>query len=52
MNDYVEKHGDSKGVFLVTQYFVNGYVPEEKFDADLGDIRSGKEFSTEDGLKC
>ena len=49
MNEYVEQWGGSPEVFLITQYFVNGYMPSEVypyFDSDLRSIRLGAEYST------
>jgi len=41
LNDYVVKWGDSKGVYLITQYYVNGGWPSELKQADAEKIRSG-----------
>ena len=42
LNDYVTQYGASKGVFLVTQYFVNGYP--DGADNDLRKVRKGVGF--------
>lgn len=42
MNDYVMMHGASEEIFLITQYFINGYVTDSPyFDDDLRSIRLG-----------
>lgn len=39
LNDYVIKYGDSKGVFLITQYYINGWPNE--FNKVVSNIRDG-----------
>lgn len=48
MNDYVTTHGYGENVFLITQYFINSYLPSTHypyFDSDLSEIRKGAKFS-------
>ena len=47
LNDYAATYGNTEGVFLVTQYFVNGYNAS---DEDLRDIRQGREYTIENGI--
>lgn len=47
MNDYVNEHGGSEGIFLVTQYFINGYLSKTyypNFDGDLSTIKEGNTY--------
>ena len=44
LNNYVIKHGTSEEVFLITQYFVNGYLTEPNFNDDLASIRGGENY--------
>lgn len=44
LNAYVEKNGASEGMFLVTQYFVNGYV--DGIDDTLRSIKEGGSYTT------
>lgn len=44
-NYFTEKNG--LGVFLITQYFINGYLSGESADADLASIRNGNSFKIE-----
>lgn len=49
INEYVEKYGDSKGVYLMTQYAVNSWSDSPSNEI-LSDIRDGKiEWSVKDG---
>lgn len=43
LNAYVEMYGASEGTFLVTQYFINGYV--DGIDDTLRSIREGGEYT-------
>lgn len=54
LNEYVENNGSSKGVFLVTQYYVNGWIMGSNGDNSLGSIKSGAPYddtSTKGKLK-
>ncbi len=45
MNEYVKENGYGEGIFLITQYFINGYLSSRKypdFDRDLASIRKGE----------
>ena len=45
LNDYVMQHGTSEEIFLITQYFVNGYIKGSRdFDDDLRSIRQGGQY--------
>jgi len=41
LNEYVETYGDSMGVYLLTQYAVNGWVGSPS-NTILSDIRDGR----------
>lgn len=43
LNAYVEKHGASEGIFLITQYFTNSFV--KGINPALESIRNGGEYS-------
>ncbi len=43
LNAYVEQYGASKEIFLITQYFVNGYITG--INASLASIRNGSVYS-------
>lgn len=43
LNVYVEQYGASKEIFLITQYFVNGY--KTGIDTSLAAIRNGASYS-------
>ena len=45
LNTYVTKNGGSLGIFLITQYYINGFVKKEGFNDDLVSIRNGGSFS-------
>lgn len=38
LNDYVNVNGNSEAIFLITQYYVNGFTATDK---DLATIRLG-----------
>jgi len=45
LNEYVEKNGTDERIFLITQYFINGYLDKDvypKFDDDLRNVRKGR----------
>ncbi len=44
LNDYVKKNGSSLGIFLISQYYVNGF-PDNKIGTDLTSIREGASFT-------
>lgn len=46
LNDYANTYGNTEGIFLITQYFVNSYTAN---DADLASIREGGEYEIKDG---
>lgn len=48
LNQYVVNHGTSKGVFLVTQYYVNSYP--DGGDSDLTSIRAGASYDDTKGV--
>ena len=39
LNEYASTHGDSLGVFIVTQYFINGWPGGGEANNDLRGIR-------------
>ena len=41
LNDYVNANGNSEAIFLITQYYVNGFTATDK---DLATIRLGGEY--------
>lgn len=46
--NYTATHGAGENIFLVTQYFVNGYLRKEDypfFDGDMSDIRKGMAYT-------
>lgn len=43
LNAYSVKNGDSLGIFLITQYYVNGFV--DGIGDDLALIRKGSSFT-------
>ncbi len=50
LNAYVAKNGDDLNIFLITQYFVNGFPnkngnPIPGFDSDLASIRKGGSYT-------
>lgn len=47
LNAYVKENGAYEGVFLITQYFVNGYV--SGIDGTLRGIKEGAEYKIEGG---
>ena len=54
LNAYVNKNGSELGIFLVTQYFVNGLVTDKNgnvpaaFMNDLASIRQGDTYKIND----
>lgn len=49
LKKYVMDHGASKEVFLITQYFINGYI--SGIDNDLRLIREGADHNIDDAIK-
>lgn len=46
LNAYAAKYGSSSGVFLITQFFVQGFPTKDpRFDPDLRAIRDGGSFT-------
>ena len=48
LNTYVNTHGTGANIFLITQYFINGYLKKEDyplFDSDLASIRGGTSYT-------
>lgn len=41
LNDYASTYGNTEGIFLITQYFVNGFTANSD---DLEIIRNGGEY--------
>ena len=42
LNGYINDYGASREIFKITQYFINGYLPQEQyphFDSDLRAMR-------------
>jgi hypothetical protein len=53
LNDYVETYGSGKGVFLITQYYVNGWPSGNNTNTNLAYIRNGGSFDDSSGrLRC
>lgn len=49
LNNYVEVYGTSKGIFLVTQYYINGW-PKGNPGEDLSSIRAGASYDDTKGV--
>ncbi|MPM61960.1 hypothetical protein SDC9_108824 [bioreactor metagenome] len=49
LNDYVETYGSGKGVFLITQYYVNGWPSGNNTNTNLVYIRNGGSFDESSG---
>ena len=46
LNDYASTYGNTEGIFLITQYFVNGFTANSD---DLEIIRNGGEYEIKEG---
>lgn len=49
LNNYVMNYGASKEIFLITQYFINGY--KSGIDSDLRLIREGADYNIDEAVK-
>ena len=51
LNEYVTNHSkeEREGLFLASQYFVNGYVDNPNFNDDLASARAGGDYTIENG---
>ena len=45
LRNYVNEHGGSKEVFLITQYFINGWVGDSDFNSTMQSIRQGGSYT-------
>jgi len=45
LRNYVNEHGGSKEVFLITQYFINGWEGDSDFNSTMESIRQGGSYT-------